>query len=219
MQKKNINETEEMIIVVDMINGFMKGGVMADPYIMHIVPTIRNYMEEAIQNSSKNVVVIRDAHEKGAMEFKVHPEHCLKDSWESSLIDELRDLLPYCYEFEKNSTSTIWAGETNTFLPFIKKALTNPKLKRIKIVGCCTDICVMDLAIPLKKLCDELNIDIEVIVPTEAVETYQIKPNLYDQEGRLIEEGIHDRQEWNDMAFKFMNQAGINVLGYQKVKR
>ena len=168
MQKKNINETEEMIIVVDMINGFMKGGVMADPYIMHIVPTIRNYMEEAIQNLSKNVVVIRDAHEKGAMEFKVHPEHCLKDSWESSLIDELRDLLPYCYEFEKNSTSTI---------------------------------------------------DIEVIVPEEAVETYQIKPNLYDQEGRLIEEGIHDRQEWNDMAFKFMNQAGINVLGYQKVKR
>ena len=124
---------------------------------------------------------------------------------------------PYCYTFLKNSTSAIWAPG---FLDFIKTLLKNPKFRKIRVVGCCTDICVMDLSIPLKKLLDQLNIDVEVIVPTEAVETFQIKPHTYDEFGKLVEEGIHDRNEWNTMAFKFMKQAGIQIeeKGYQKVK-
>lgn len=217
MKKVEISEIEELTIVVDMVNGFAKEGVMADPYIMHIVPAIRNYMEENLNSENKAVVVIKENHDENASEFNIHPPHCKKGTKEAMLIDELADLEKYCYVFLKNSTSAIWANE---FMEFIKEVIKNPKFKKIRVVGCCTDICVMDLSIPLKKLMDELNIDVEVIVPKEAVETFEIKPNTYDEYGRILEPGIHDRNEWNNMAFMFMNQAGIKVeeKGYQKVK-
>lgn len=218
MKKIEVNEIEELTIVVDMVNGFAKEGVMADPYIMHIVPAIREIMIGNLNSPNQAVAVIRDSHDEDAQEFQIHPPHCQKGTKEANLIDELSDLEIYCYEFLKNSTSTIWA---TGFLDFIKELLRNPKFKKVKLVGCCTDICVMDLGIPLKKLFDELNIDIEVIVPEHAVETFEIKPNTYDEYGRVVEEGIHDRQEWNNMAFRFMKQAGIKVeeKGYQKVKQ
>lgn len=217
MKKIEISEIEEITIVVDMVNGFAKEGVMADSYIMNIVPAIRRYMEEDLNSPNKAVVVIKENHDEHASEFNIHPAHCIRGTKEAMLVDELADLEPYCYTFLKNSTSAIWAPG---FIEFIKALIKNPKFKKVRVVGCCTDICVMDLSIPLKKLFDELNIDIEVIIPKEAVETFQIKPHTYDEAGNIIEEGIHDRNEWNNMAFRFMQQAGIKVeeKGYQKVK-
>lgn len=204
MKKVEIRDIEQLTIVVDMVNGFAKEGVMADPYIMHIVPAIRSYMEEDLNSNNKAVVVIKENHDEHASEFNIHPPHCIKGTKEAMLVDELVDLEPYCYTFLKNSTSAIWAPG---FIDFIKAVIKNPKFRKIRVVGCCTDICVMDLSIPLKKLLDELNIDVEVIIPKEAVETFEIK-------------GVHERDEWNDMAFRFMGQAGIKVEEkvYQKVK-
>lgn len=204
MKKVEIRDIEQLTIVVDMVNGFAKEGIMADPYIMHIVPAIRNYMEEDLNSENAAVVVIKENHDEHASEFNIHPSHCIKGTKEAMLVDELADLEPYCYTFLKNSTSAIWAPG---FIDFIKAVIKNPKFRKIRVVGCCTDICVMDLSIPLKKLLDELNIDVEVIIPKEAVETFEIK-------------GVHERDQWNDMAFRFMGQAGIKVEEkvYQKVK-
>ena len=38
------------------------------------------------------------------------------------------------------------------------------KLKEIVICGCCTDICVINLAIPLDNYFDEFNKDIDIII-------------------------------------------------------
>ena len=40
MKRKNLEELKELLIVVDMVNGFAKEGAMADPNIMKIVPEI-----------------------------------------------------------------------------------------------------------------------------------------------------------------------------------
>ena len=71
-------------------------------------------------------------------------------------------------------------------------------LQKVTIVGCCTDICVMNLAIPLQCYFDQENRDVEIIVPQDAVETYDAP--------------YHKAEEWNDMAYKFMNQAGIKLV-------
>lgn len=215
MQKTEVKDIEELVIAVDLVNGFVKEGALADPYIQHIIPAAKNYMQEALTDEHKAVAVIRENHTKEAMEFKNYPPHCLAGTWEAALVIELVQYEPYCYEFFKNSTCAMWAPG---FLDFIKEVIKNPKFRKITIVGCCTDICVMDVAIPLKKLCDELDIAVDVIVPKEAVETYETKPNVYDGDGKLMEAGIHDRQEYNNMAFKFMMQAGIKVEEPSKVK-
>ena len=93
---------------------------------------------------------------------------------------------------EKNSTSAIFS---KGLLENIEKM---KKLEEVVVVGCCTDICVINLAIPLQNYFDEKNRDISIVVPTNAVETYD-SPN-------------HNAEEYNNWAFKGMNQAGIKLV-------
>ena len=93
---------------------------------------------------------------------------------------------------EKNSTSAILV---DGLVEEINK-MTN--LEEVVIVGCCTDICVMNLAIPLQCYFDQHNRDVNIVVPQNAVETYDA-PN-------------HNAEEWNGMAYKFMEQAGIKLV-------
>ena len=72
-------------------------------------------------------------------------------------------------------------------------------LKEVVITGCCTDICVLNLAIPLKTYLNQKDRDVEIIVPKSIVETYHI-------------DGVHDRDEYNNMAFKFLSLSGIKVI-------
>ena len=72
-------------------------------------------------------------------------------------------------------------------------------LTELVITGCCTDICVMNLALSLKKFFNEVRRDVEIIIPKNAVETFHIP-------------GVHDRVKQNKMAFKVMRDAGIQVV-------
>ena len=70
-------------------------------------------------------------------------------------------------------------------------------LEEVIIVGCCTDICILNLAIPLQNYFDQKDRKVKVTVPKNAVETYN--------------SDVHNREEYNEIAFKLMKQAGINV--------
>lgn len=189
---ENITEVENLLIVVDMVNGFVKEGVMADPYINHIVPEIKRLVEEFLTKQDA-VFFIKEAHEKGSAEFKKFPEHCVKGTSEAKLIDELKVYEKYASRvYGKNSTSTVWAPN------FMQDLNSMKNLKEVLIVGCCTDICVMDLTIPVIKYFDQENKEVNVIVPENAVETYDAP--------------FHNRDEYNDMAKKFMKQAGISLV-------
>ena len=71
-------------------------------------------------------------------------------------------------------------------------------LKEVVITGCCTDICVLNLAIPLQNYFDEQNRRVDIIVPQNTVETYD-SPQ-------------HQKDEYNKMAFSLMEQAGIQLV-------
>ena len=108
------------------------------------------------------------------------------------MIDELKPYEENALVYEKNSTSTMFA---NNFINDLEKM---KKLREVIITGCCTDICVLNLAIPLTNYYDQNNKNVDVIVRSDLVETYGA-PN-------------HDRDEYNEMSFKLMRQAGIKVL-------
>jgi len=179
----------ELLIVVDMVNGFIKKGNMADKYINYIInPNI-----ELIKKTNKeggNIVFIKDTHKIKSREFDRFPVHCLEESEESQVIDELKE-----YEkvaFTKNSTSAMYAKGFKEYIDNLKN------LKKIILSGCCTDICVMNLALDLQNYFDENNKNIDIIVPKDVVETYS-GPN-------------HNREEYNEIAFKIMNNAGIKLV-------
>lgn len=187
----NKKEIENLLIVVDMVNGFVREGTMADSYIEHIIPEIEKLVQ--INNSSNNFTIfIKDCHEKESIEFESFPEHCLKGTSESELVEELKkyENKENCYE--KNSTSAIFAEN------FINDISLMENLKKVTIVGCCTDICVLNLALPLKNYFNQKNRNIEIEVPKKAVETFNSE--------------MHNREEYNEIAFKLLNQAGIKVI-------
>ena len=186
-------QEERMIFVIDMVNGFVKEGALADSSILRIVP----FIKEIIKNKEGVLVEVKECHNENSLEFKNFPPHCINGSYEAETCDELKYVLKDSYKFYKNSTSALFS---KGLFEFICK--NNPK--EIIITGCCTDICIMNFAIPLKNLFNELGIDTEIIVYKEAVDTYDA-PN-------------HKREYYNEIAFLLMEQCGILVKEYEKEK-
>ena len=91
---KRKEELKELLVVVDMINGFIKEGNMADKTINHITPNIIKLIEETL-GKEEGIAFIKDTHNTDSTEFKKFPIHCLEGTSEAELIDELK---PY----EKN---------------------------------------------------------------------------------------------------------------------
>jgi nicotinamidase-related amidase len=193
MERKNLEELKKLLINVDMINGFVKeGGKLADSFIAHIIPEHLRLIKMILEEN-EGLVFIKDNHTEGCREFDRYKEahHCIIGTEEAELVDSLKPYEENAFVYPKNSTSAIFAPH---FMEDIKKM---QKLKEIIITGCCTDICIMNLALPLQNYLDQVNSRVRVIVPKNAVETFEIPG--------------HNRNEWNEMAFRFMNQAGIET--------
>lgn len=191
-RKENLEIVKNGLIIVDVINGFVKEGTLADPSIAGIVPEIERLALEYLANGDP-VMAFKDCHTENSPELNAFPAHCINGTEEVELVDELKRYQEQFVLFEKNSTSGFVVPE---FIDYVNKM---KNLTEIVITGCCTDICIMNLAIPLKNFFNQINKNIEVIVPENAVDTYNIP-------------GVHERDEWNEMAFKFMKQAGVQVV-------
>ena len=188
---KRKEDIEKMLIVVDMVNGFVKEGAMATPYMEKLIPEIKKLIEY-FNSKNEGVIFVKESHDKNCSEFDKFPAHCIKGTYEAEIIDEFSSYLNDAFIFEKNSTSAIFAPN------FIETINKMSNLKEVVITGGCTDICSMNVALPLTNYFDQINKDVKVILPKNANDTYDA-PN-------------HNRDEYNDMAYKFMIQAGIKVV-------
>lgn len=180
---------KNLLLVIDMVNGFVKEGALADNYINNIAPNIIQLIKEHIENNY-DIISIQEGHNKNSKEFNYFPAHCIIGTPEAELIDEL---LPYEKNMKiirKNSTCGF---VTKEFLEYINK--NQDTLEEIALCGCCTDLCVMNFALPLKNYINENDLDIKVTIYKDCVETYNSP--------------THNREEYNNMAFKIMEQNGI----------
>ncbi len=189
---KDLKEITKLLINVDMVNGFVKEGAMADSYIQHIVPEQIKLMKK-MKEEQEAIAIIKDTHKENCREFNRFPAHCVEGTKEADLIEELKEFeKENNLVYQKNSTSTIYAPN------FIEDINKMKNLKEVIIVGCCTDICILNLAIPMQNYFDQKDLDIKITIPKNAVETY--------------EGPEHKREEYNTIAFKLMKQAGINLV-------
>lgn len=181
----------EILIVVDMLKGFIDKGPLADPSIRQIVPeNVR--LVETFLNDKKPVLYFQDAHSLDALEFENYPPHCLKGTTESELIDDLKVFEDKMIQVEKNTTNGFFAPAFQTFLK------NNPDLEKITVIGCCTDICVLNFAVTMKTYSQTIQKPITIIVPENAVDTFGIPG--------------HDKQTYHQAALGMMRGAGIQVI-------
>lgn len=191
-ERKEIKKMNEAVFLIDMNVGFCEEGNLADPTIKHIVPNIIPIIRMTLEKG-EGFFVVNDCHKKDSVELKRYPEHCMGGK-ESKTIKELAIYEEYASKtFLKNSTCALFAPGMMEML------MEMSELKRVVIVGCCTDICIQNFAIALRNFFDEMNMDVDIIVPKDAVETYDI-PN------------VHNREENNKRAYTVMENTGIKLV-------
>lgn len=190
---KNLRLYEEAFIVIDMVNGFVTEGVLHDKRIKKIVPRQLELLKEA-QDKNYLIMFVNDSHPQNAVEFKrfQNTQHCLKGTKETELIEELKPL--------ENHPNSITLYKTSTSFmetPKIRDTIDNcDNLKKVNIIGCCTDICIANGAIALSNHYDAQNKDIEICVHEDAIATYNEK----------------ERQEYVTAAKLLMIQQGIQLV-------
>ena len=180
---------KKLLVVVDMINGFAVEGVLADPKINKITPYIIKRIENAIKTGTP-IVGFRDAHDLGDEEFEHFPVHCIKGTYESQYVEELQKYAPYMIDIEKDTTNGFI---TNKFQRIIK----NNDFDEVEVVGCCTDICVLNFVTSLQKHIKDNMLETKIIVQPRGVATFD-NPN-------------HNAQIYQRNALQSMRKMGVQV--------
>lgn len=198
MKLKNLKLYKGMLIIVDMVNGFVKEGALADPKIAEKVPRQIELIKEA---KAKNnlIVFIKDTHTETSAEHKRFQDekgnrikHCVKGTGEELVIDELKEFEENdnTISIEKNSTSFM---ETPEFRRIINAATS---ISSVDVVGCCTDICDFNGTMALANYFDQWNREVEIRVHEDAIATFAEK----------------ERQNYIDAAKLLMTQQGIQLV-------
>ena len=182
---------KKVLVVVDVINGFVREGVLASDRIERIIPPVTDLIKQ-FSEENRQIIVFTDAHSENALEFKAFPPHCIRNTSEAEPVEEIKKYAEKYTLVEKNSTNGFHAPEFQKFLH------ENPETAEYIICGDCTDICVMNFAITLKTYFNEHDIDTKVTVIKNLCETY-------DADG-------HNAELMNDMAYKFMAMNGIDII-------
>lgn len=193
MNIKNLKMYKGMLIIVGMVNGFVKEGALADPKIAEKAPRQIELIKEAKARRDL-IVFIKDTHEEDSVEHKRFggAKHCVRGTGEELVIDELKE-----YEYnedtvsiEKNSTSYMEAPKFRELIAEV----TN--IETVDVVGCCTDICDFNGTMALANYFDQWNRDVEIRVHEDAIATF----------------AEDDRQNYVDAAKLLMAQQGIRLV-------
>lgn len=180
------------IIAVDVVNGFCVSGPLASERVGRIVQPIRDLLSTAHEKGIRAYAVLRDSHTPDAPEFAQFGPHCLQGTEQSALVAELADL-PFAGGFTdipKNATSA-WAGAgegsdpaTERLEDWVARQERNG-VNTFIVVGDCTDLCVYQTAMPLKLGANARNKQVQVLVPAECVDTYDLAVDTAKQIGAM----------------------------------
>lgn len=197
--KQQLQDVKRVLIVIDMVNGFVKEGALASSNIEHIIPEIIRTIEFCKERGDQ-LIFIRDCHERGCSECKPYgpyAEHCLKGTAECEIIDELQ---PYVTAdvlvIDKNNTNFMFAPK---MIPYLEMM---PNLEEVIGCGCLSEVCVVNGLIALKQWCNEYNRQVEVSTSEDIMETYTASD--------------HDIAYWNQFAKQMMELNGVKVYGKRK---
>ena len=196
---KNLKVYEEILIVVDMVNGFSREGMLASPLVEAIIPNVVECVEEANKNNCL-VIFIKDTHDKNSVEFRRfgNKPHCIRNTSEASLVDELVPYEENAISFEKNSTSFMFAKNLNFKYGFMEMLDGLVNLKKVKACGCCTDICDTNGVLPMMNYFDENNRNVEVELLEDAMATFDAP--------------WHNAKEYENAAYLLMTQQGAKKV-------
>lgn len=169
MKVNNLKMYEKCLVVVDMVNGFVREGMLHDEKIAEKLDRQIELIKE-VKAEGELIVFIKDTHDNNSAEFERFGDmpHCLKGTIEAELVDELKEFENNedTISIEKNSTNFMEAPDFRLLMEL------QQNMNEFDIVGCCSDICVFDGAMGLAGYLDQWNRRHIIRVHEDAIATY-----------------------------------------------
>ncbi|CEQ23546.1 isochorismatase [[Clostridium] sordellii] len=190
LKSKKINEldlSKTMLFIIDMNNGFAKKGALYSDRVEALINPITN-LAKILEAKNCEIIAFTDSHNKDSIELRSYPTHCLENDYESKIVDEI-STIKNLKVIPKNSTNGFFCLEDKNF----------KNIDNIIVVGDCTDICIYQFVITLKSYFNQNNIDKNIIVPMNLVDTYHI-------------DNIHNAEIMNIVFLNSMIQNGVEVI-------
>ena len=192
--KKEVYENiRKALYMIDMNNGFVNFGNMANPKYNELVNEQLKLINK-FRKENQLVNFVLEGHTTDSIEFDSYPSHCVLGTKEAELIPEFID------EQNKENTRTYYKNSINGMLNrnLQDDIKSQDNLNEIVIGGVCADLCVMDFARTFSRYLDEINRRAKIFVVENTIDTYDSLD--------------HNREEWMDIAKKVMAQAGIIMV-------
>lgn len=190
LELKDLQGKKTALVIVDMVNGFAREGALQSPRVEALIPEITE-LSKMCDKLGISKLAFADCHTDASPEFEAYPAHCLAGTYEGEIVNEIKEAGGYTL-VPKNST--------NGFLEeaFQKWLDENHQINTFIITGDCTDICIQQFAITLKTWFNMQDRKVRVIVPVNAVETYDF--------------GLHNGDLMNVMALYNMMGNGVELV-------
>ncbi len=190
LRLKDLQGKQAALVIVDMVNGFTREGALKSSRVEGLIPEITG-LSKVCDSLDIPKLAFADCHTKASPEFDAYPAHCMAGTHEGEIVDEIRELGGYVL-IPKNSTNGFLEEEFHKWLE------ENQQVNTFIITGDCTDICVQQFATTLKAWFNMQDRKARVMVPMNAVETYDL--------------GLHDGELVNLMALYNMMINGIEIV-------
>ena len=187
---RDLESKNAALVIVDVINGFVREGALKSDRVEKIISPVVKLINSCDDLGIEKIAFL-DNHSEDSVEFECFPCHCISGSSEAQLVDEIMEAGNYEL-FHKNSTNGFLEEK---FQQWLKQ---NENITNFIVVGDCTDICVLQFALTLKTYFNNKNIKSRIIIPIDAVETYDFD----DHNAELV----------NAMSLQLMMWSGIEVV-------
>lgn len=182
------------LLIVDMINGFCRFGPLSSPRVGRLEGPVFDLATMLKDKGLKEIAFLNDAHGQDAAEFSDFPPHAVKGTGEAEIVDSLKGIAHEAKVFQKNSLNAFTNCEFRNYID----GLLEQGTRCFIVVGNCTDLCIYQTAMTLKMILNSRNVDADVFVPYDCVDTF-------DSE-------IHKADLMNAIFLYHMNSNGIRVI-------
>lgn len=149
----------EALLVIDMLQDFATedGALYVGPTVADILPCVERELSAA-RASGALVVHVRDQHHPDDTEFRIFPEHCVRGTFGGEIVAALSPV-----EGEKVVDKRRYSAFFGTDLDL---ALREKGIRRLRMVGVCTNICILYTAADARML------NYDVVVPRSCVTSF-----------------------------------------------
>lgn len=160
------------VVVVDMVNGFCKTGNLSSERVGGLIPPVVRVLSEAEAGGVSRFFVAEDTHRPEDLEFGAFPPHCVRGTGEEKTVEEIASL-PFAERFRVFSKPSVNISVGTDMNENLREQL-DQGVDTVVVVGDCTDLCVYQAASYLRFAANAQNRPARIVVPADAVDTYDL---------------------------------------------